>query len=86
MACWYTLPDDPDVIGGYLDAGSLYATNKLTEGRNDNWHVTSQLLANYMRTFGKHDITVMAGFENYYMKSENLSAARDQYELTNYPF
>lgn len=86
LACWYTLPDDPDVIGGYLDAGSLYATNKLTEGRNDNWHVTSQLLANYMRTFGKHDITVMAGFENYYMKSENLSAARDQYELTNYPF
>ena len=77
LACWYTLPDDPDVIGGYLDAGSLYATNKLTEGRNDNWHVTSQLLANYMRTFGKHDITVMAGFENYYMKSENLSAARD---------
>lgn len=66
LACWYTLPDDPDVIGGYLDAGSLYATNKLTEGRNDNWHVTSQLLANYMRTFGKHDITVMAGFENYY--------------------
>ena len=86
LACWYTLPDDPDVIGGYLDAGSLYATNKLTEGRNDNWHVTSQLLANYMRTLGKHDITVMAGFENYYMKSENLSAARDQYELTNYPF
>ena len=86
LACWYTLPDDPDVIGGYLDAGSLYDTNKLTEGRNANWKVTSQLLANYMRTFGKHDITVMAGFENYYMKSENLSAARDQYELTNYPF
>lgn len=86
LACWYTLQDDPDVIGGYLDAGSLYATNKLSEGRNDNWHVTSQLLANYMRTFGKHDLTLMAGFENYYMKSESLSAARDQYELTNYPY
>ena len=60
LACWYTLQDDPDVIGGYLDAGSLYATNKLSEGRNDNWHVTSQLLANYMRTFGKHDLTLMA--------------------------
>ena len=36
LACWYTLQDDPDVIGGYLDAGSLYATNKLSEGRNDN--------------------------------------------------
>ena len=86
LACWYTLQDDPDVIGGYLDAGSLYATNKLSEGRNDNWHVTSQLLANYMRTFGKHDLTLMAGFENYYMKTESLSAARDQYELTNYPY
>lgn len=86
LACWYTLQDAPDVIGGYLDAGSLYATNKLSEGRNDNWHVTSQLLANYMRTFGKHDLTLMAGFENYYMKSESLSAARDQYELTNYPY
>lgn len=86
LACWYTLQDDPDVIGGYLDAGSLYATNKLSEGRNDNWHVTSQLLANYMRTFGKHDLTLMAGFENYYMKIESLSAARDQYELTNYPY
>ena len=86
LACWYTLQDDPEVIGGYLDAGSLYATNKLSEGRNDNWHVTSQLLANYMRTFGKHDLTLMAGFENYYMKTESLSAARDQYELTNYPY
>lgn len=86
LACWYTLPDDPETMGGYLDAGSLYATNKLTEGRNDNWNVTAQLLANYMHSFGKHDLTVMAGFENYYMKSENMSAGRDQYELTNYPY
>lgn len=86
LASWYTLMDDPETIGGYLDGGSLYATNKLTEGRNDNWHVTSQLLANYIRSFGKHDITLMGGFENYYMKSESLTAARDQYELTNYPY
>lgn len=86
LAAWYTLPDDPETIGGYLDAGSLYATNKLTENRNDNWHVTSQLLANYMHSFGHHDVTLMGGFENYYMKTESLSAARDQYELTNYPY
>ena len=86
LASWYTLMDDPETIGGYLDGGSLYATNKLTEGRNDNWHVTSQLLANYNQSFGKHDVTLMGGFENYYMKSESLTAARDQYELTNYPY
>lgn len=87
MACGYTLADDPNTFGGYFDGGSgLYATNKLTEGRNDDWHVTSQILANYMRDFGKHSLTVMAGFENYYTKSESLGAARDQYVLTNYPF
>ena len=86
LAAWYTLPDDPETIGGYLDAGSLYATNKLTENRNDNWHVTSQLLANYMHNFGAHDVTLMGGFENYYMKTESLTAGRDQYELTNYPY
>ena len=87
MACGYTLADDPDVFGGYFDSSSgLYDTNKLTEGRNDDWHVTSQVLANYMRDFGKHSLTVMAGFENYYSKSESLGAARDQYVLTNYPY
>lgn len=87
MACGYTLADDPDVFGGYFDGGSgLYSTNKLSEGRNDDWHVTSQVLANYMRDFGKHSLTVMAGFENYYSKSEQLGAARDQYVLTNYPY
>lgn len=39
-----------------------------------------------MGTFGSHNLTVMAGFENYYMKSESLGAARDKYELTGYPY
>ncbi|WP_321517914.1 TonB-dependent receptor [uncultured Bacteroides sp.] len=86
MACGYTLAENPDVMGGYFDSGSLWSTNKLSETRNDDWHVTSQLLTNYMRSFGKHDLTLMAGFENYCMKSESLTAARDQYELTNYPY
>ena len=88
MACGYTLADDPNTFGGYFDGGGgiLYDTNKLTEGRNDDWHVTSQVIANYMRDFGKHSLTVMAGFENYYSKSESLGAARDQYVLTNYPY
>lgn len=85
-ACGYTLADDPQTFGGYFDSGSTWTTTKLSEDRNDDYHVTSQLLANYIGSFGQHDLTLMAGFENYYMKSESLGAARDQYELDNYPY
>src|SRR5574344_593738 len=87
FAASYNLADSPETFGGYLEGeGASYSTNKLTESRNDDYHVTSQLLANYMLKINKHDLTLMAGFENYYTKSESLSASRDQYELTNYPY
>ena len=83
----YVLKDDPTLFGGWMEGGGTsYATNKLTETRNDNWHITSQVIANYMHTFGRHDLTVMAGYENYIMSSENLTAGRDQYVLTQYPY
>ncbi len=83
----YVLSDDPNTFGGWMEGnGSSWATNKLSETRNDNWHITSQVIANYMRSFGRHDVTLMAGYENYIMSSENLGAARDQYELTKYPY
>lgn len=83
----YVLMSDPNIFGGYMEGnGSSWATNKLSETRNDNWHITSQVIANYMKTFGKHDLTLMAGYENYIMSSENLTASRDQYELTKYPY
>jgi TonB-linked SusC/RagA family outer membrane protein len=84
---WYTLADDPDVIGTYLEeGGNKWDTNKLSETRNDNYNVTSQLIANYAKTIGGHSITLMAGYENYYASSESLSASRDQYVLTQYPY
>lgn len=88
-AVWYTLADDPETMGGYLDSGSSWSTNKLTENRNDNYNVTSQVIANYMNSFGRngnHNLNVMVGYENYIMKSESLSAARDDYEFTQYPY
>lgn len=84
---YYTLASDPDAFGGYLDeGGNRWETNKLNETRNDNYNVTSQLIANYMKTIGKHSLSLMGGFENYYSKSENLSASRDHYILTQYPY
>lgn len=83
----YTLANDPNIFGGWLeDAGNPYTTNKLTEARNDNYNVTSQLIANYMRSFDRHSFTLMGGFENYYEKHENLGASRDHYILTQYPY
>lgn len=82
-AASYTLADDPNTIGGYLEG---YESTKLTEERADNYSVTTQFLANYTRMFGKHDFNLMMGYENYYYFEESLNASRDQYLLTNYPY
>ncbi|MBQ3872666.1 MAG: TonB-dependent receptor [Bacteroidales bacterium] len=88
LAAYYTLMDDPEAFGGWLEGGgSSYATNDLSETRNDSYTVTSQLIANYNTTIAeKHNISLMAGYEGYVMKSESLTAGRDQYELTQYPY
>ncbi|MDE7407367.1 MAG: SusC/RagA family TonB-linked outer membrane protein, partial [Muribaculaceae bacterium] len=83
----YVLMNDINTFGGWMEGnGSAWSTNKLSETRNDNWHITSQVIGNYMHSFGKHDLTLMAGYENYIMSSENLTASRDQYDLTKYPY
>ena len=48
-AASYTLADDPNTIGGYLDNSGLYNTTKLSETRNDSYNVTTQLIANYAK-------------------------------------
>lgn len=79
----WTLSNDPNTIGGYMDGNK---TTMLTEERNDDYNVTIQALVNYDKTFGKHSLNLMGGFETYYAFVEKLSASRDQYELTNFPY
>ena len=79
----YTYANDPNTVKGYMAA---FSTTKLTEYRNDYYDVTTQFFANYNKTFGKHDLSVMVGYEDYYAFWENLNASRDQYELTGYPY
>ena len=79
----YTLANDPNIIGGYLEGQT---TTKLTESRNDSYSVTAQGIATYMKSFGKHNLNVMAGYESNYSFWETLSASRDQYELDSYPY
>lgn len=77
----YTAQDDPNQIVGYFGN-----TVKLTEQRNDDNDMTTQILANYMNTFGKHDINAMVGYEDFYYFNESLTASRDQYEVDNFPY
>lgn len=79
----YTSQDDPTTIVGYFEGCS---TTKLTEGRSDSHGFTFQMLANYNKTFGKHDINAMVGYEDYYYFHESLSAASDQFDLDNFPY
>ncbi|WP_319268497.1 TonB-dependent receptor [uncultured Draconibacterium sp.] len=78
-----TIYEDPTVY-----EGSLYNTSstKLTEKRNDNNKVTSQILATYIKSFGNHNLNVFAGYENYSAFYENLGASRDKYLLTSFPY
>ncbi len=79
----YYSADDPSVYVGTTQWGS--ATN-LTESRNDYSRVTSQLIANYLKSFGAHNLNLMAGYENYYAFNENMGASCDKYELTSFPY
>lgn len=79
----YVYADDPNKVQGYNNG---FFTTYLNENRNDSYDVTTQFFANYNKSFGQHDLSAMIGYEDYYAFWENLSASRDQYELTNFPY
>jgi TonB-linked SusC/RagA family outer membrane protein len=75
--------DDPTEFRGYLDG---QVQTSLDEKRNDNYSITTQLLANYITTLGKHNLNILAGNENFYAFYENLGASRNEFELTSFPY
>lgn len=77
----YTYADDPNTIIGYP-----VASTSLYETRNEYKDITMQALANYNHSWGKHDLALMAGFEYYYSRWENLSASGDQFEFSDFPY
>lgn len=80
----YTYLEDPNTVMGYYPWG--YEATELTEKRDDNYDYTVQFFANYIKTFGKHDISTLVGNENYYTFFEYMGASRDQYEFEKYPY
>lgn len=59
----YTRSEDPNTTVGYMGG---YRTTNLTENRNDSHDITTQFFANYAKTLGRHDFSVMIGYEDYY--------------------
>ncbi|NBA86841.1 SusC/RagA family TonB-linked outer membrane protein [Emticicia sp. CRIBPO] len=81
-------PTDPNqYITTLIDnGGGGGITTRLDENRVTNYSLTTQLLANYAKSFKGHDITGLAGYENYYFKGESMGASRDQYLFDTYPY
>ncbi len=77
---------DPTQFIVTLSENGSNATNRLFESRNNSLALTTQLLVNYAKTFGNHDVTALAGYENFYNKSEGLTASRDQFLFAGYPY
>lgn len=79
----FTYSEDPSTVRGYMM--KFYDTS-LYENRNDSHDLTAQLIADYSKSFGKHSVSAMIGYEDYYAFWENLAASREQYEVDNYPY
>ena len=83
-ALQYYSPTDPSVALGYI---SGHETTSLEEARNDVFSVTKQLTANYNVTIaGDHNLSVMAGYEDYSYHHELLGATGDKFALSGYPY
>ncbi|GAB3652290.1 TonB-dependent receptor [Echinicola sediminis] len=79
----YYSANDPQQFEGYVEGTE---TTYLMESRNEGERYTGQVLANYNKSFGSHSFDLLGGFENYYSKSDYLTASRDQYLLTSFPY
>lgn len=86
IAAGYTPWDEPDAAKSYLVGAT---TTDLKESRSDTYSHTTQLFVNYDADLGRkqnHHLSVMAGVEDYYKRSENIYASRDQFKISYYPY
>lgn len=79
----YTNADDPNKVVGYF--GGHYVTS-LEETRKQGYDITAQALGNYHKTIGLHDISLLLGYEYFYMREEKISGSGSNYELMDYPY
>ena len=66
--------------------GVGYSSTSVGETRNDNHSLTKQFYANYNLRLKRHSIGLMAGYEDFSYKWEELGASRSNYSLINFPY
>jgi len=80
---YYNAPDATRT-SGYV-GGNL--TTSLAESRGEVRTMTKQLTANYTPKIGAdHNLSLMAGYEDYYMFHESLGASSDNFLVSDYPY
>jgi len=75
--------EDPTQLAGFI---SNAETTNLYEIRNDGRNLTTQFLANYENTFGKHNVNLLGGYEGFTSFYESLNAQAENYTLSNFPY
>jgi len=76
--------DNTTTTSGFIGGNE---STSLTESRSEVRTTTKQLTANYKANISEnHNLSVMAGYEDYYRFSEGLSAASDNLSLADYPY
>lgn len=72
------------MTSGFLD-GQI--TTSLDESRSEVRTMTKQLTANYAPKLSKeHNLSLMAGYEDYYRFSESLGAFSDNFLVSDFPY
>lgn len=82
-AVTYTPYDDPNGLERYLAGAN---TTDLKETRTSSYSYTTQLFANYNKTWGKHNLGAMAGIEEYYNNWQNITASKSDYITDYFPY
>ena len=83
VAVPYYSADDAETIRGYMNQRE---TSTLAEYRNDTKTLTSQIFANFEKSFGSHNVSAMVGYEDYYSFTENNSSRREGFDFTTQPY
>lgn len=79
----YTPYDDPDGLERFMTSAN---TTDLKEARTSTYAHTVQLFANLNKSFGEHNIGVMAGIEDYYYNYSNINASKSNYTMDYFPY
>lgn len=73
-------------LDGSTVVGYGHGATNLSEARNDTNSMTIQLYANYQKRIKNHSFSIMAGYEDFIYRWENLGASRTNYTLNNFPY